>query len=105
MPSTFATDTKRGANTSRIGPAIAAISTESDNVCDIAYVSLSLSDVYSPQINNNQPLRDLSEARPEAVCAWCTPRAELDRLNAKFPSLSHGICPSCEVLFLAGVKP
>jgi hypothetical protein len=30
------------------------------------------------------------------VCAWCTSRAELDRLNRAYPAqISHGLCVAC----------
>lgn len=29
------------------------------------------------------------------VCAWCTSKAELDRLHIEHPDASHGICPDC----------
>jgi hypothetical protein len=31
------------------------------------------------------------------VCAWHTPKPELDRLNRVHPGqITHGLCPSCE---------
>jgi hypothetical protein len=34
------------------------------------------------------------------VCAWCTPKPELDRLNRAHPGqISHGICKRCEAAF------
>jgi hypothetical protein len=51
------------------------------------------------------PLPDRAECRPATVCSWCTTRAELDRLNALYPALSHGMCSACQTTFLEGVKP
>jgi hypothetical protein len=36
------------------------------------------------------------------VCAWCTPRAELEAMNRQFPSqVSHGCCKPCQQRVLA----
>jgi hypothetical protein len=44
----------------------------------------------------------LTEQVPLHICAWCTPRAELDRLNARYPALSHGMCDACALKFEEG---
>lgn len=38
------------------------------------------------------------DAQLVTVCAWCTPRAELDALG---PGVSHGMCPACVETFEA----
>lgn len=39
----------------------------------------------------------------QSVCAWHTPKPELDRLNRAFPGqISHSMCAACRVLFEAG---
>jgi hypothetical protein len=39
------------------------------------------------------------------VCAWHTPKPELDALNAKHPGqVTHGMCAVCEGKFLAGLR-
>jgi len=42
----------------------------------------------------NAPLV-LTETRPVSLCAWCTPKAEMERLNHLFADLSHGLCAAC----------
>lgn len=33
------------------------------------------------------------------VCAWHTPKAELDALSKQYPGqISHGLCPACALL-------
>jgi len=35
-----------------------------------------------------------------SVCAWHTPKAELDALNVLYPGrVTHTICASCAILF------
>jgi len=38
------------------------------------------------------------DAQLATVCAWCTPRAELEKLG---PGISHGMCPACAEKFEA----
>jgi len=45
------------------------------------------------KVDNNLPVD--SEARPLSVCAWCMPKAEMERLNRLFAGLSHGLCQTC----------
>jgi hypothetical protein len=41
------------------------------------------------------------EAPVQTVCAWCTPKPELDRLNCAYPAqISHGLCPACAARLL-----
>ena len=40
------------------------------------------------------------------VCAWCTPRPELDALNLAHPGqISHTMCPPCTAKFEASFVP
>jgi len=38
------------------------------------------------------------DAQLATVCAWCTPRAELEAMG---PGISHGMCPACVERFEA----
>jgi hypothetical protein len=38
------------------------------------------------------------------VCAWHTPKPEIDRLNQQHPGqITHGMCPTCAAKFLREV--
>jgi hypothetical protein len=43
-----------------------------------------------------------SEPVPVIVCAWHTPKLDLDAINRRFPGqVSHVMCPQCVVKFIA----
>lgn len=54
----------------------------------------------TPVMTTVDRIARLTDSAPAAVllviCAWCTPAAELERLNRQHAGqVSHGLCPPC----------